>query len=262
MLDGRFVRDPSMPLLREELAKPRGEPGLVEPLFGDGDHGVVKRRLIRTRLNAVQAQERVRCGDRCSLVSVEERLVLRNVKCVRGGDVEHIAATIPIRVLRGGERRLNESFISHAAQPSEAPDRFSVQFREHLAADKLPFHGGLFSELAKEPFVFREDLLADDPCLLGIGVTDGRLFAERFSCGQTPNEFRYCVLLGRRKRFDLLDDFGGAHAAKIKARRAMARSAALATATFTRRSQKNTGPAAEWPPTPLFPPEQSDKCAG
>ena len=72
----------------EKLAKPRRQPSLIEPLFGDGNHGVVERIGSRFCFDPVQFEKGERRGDRGSLISIDERLRLRDVKGIRGSDPE------------------------------------------------------------------------------------------------------------------------------------------------------------------------------
>jgi len=62
-------------------AKQRGEIGLLEALFGDTDHGVVKLGVGEGRgTHAIQFKE-VECGrDGGALVAVDERLVFRQMR--------------------------------------------------------------------------------------------------------------------------------------------------------------------------------------
>jgi hypothetical protein len=78
-----------------------GKTGLVEPLLGNGDHGVVNLAAIEIiRIDAVQFQKRQGCAHGRAFVAVDERLILSDVKSVRRRDGGQIALALEMRRLR------------------------------------------------------------------------------------------------------------------------------------------------------------------
>jgi len=78
-------------------AKHHGKPHLVEALFSNTDHGVVKLGTIETiRIEAIELQKREGRAHRRALVAIEEWLILGDVKCIRRGDIGQVALSVEI----------------------------------------------------------------------------------------------------------------------------------------------------------------------
>jgi hypothetical protein len=74
--------------LNRRASKYFSEAGLVEPLFGDGDHGVVEAIVCRQRGYSVCTQKKQGCTNPRAFVSIQKSLCLRQVKSVGGCNVK------------------------------------------------------------------------------------------------------------------------------------------------------------------------------
>ncbi|HEY4301284.1 MAG TPA: hypothetical protein VGM73_10445 [Candidatus Didemnitutus sp.] len=79
-------------LFLQATTKNCGHPGLVDPFLRDSDHGVVKLVAVEdTWIDAVDFKKDQRGAHRRPFVSIDERLILGDVKSVRRRDVSQVA---------------------------------------------------------------------------------------------------------------------------------------------------------------------------
>ena len=98
------------------------QPGLVEPLLRDGDHGVVEFRAVQfLHVDSVtfkKGEGRAHCR---ALVAVEEWLVLGDMKRIGGGDRSRVALAVVVSGFRLHQRRVQQAGLT---EPIKTPVPF------------------------------------------------------------------------------------------------------------------------------------------
>lgn len=109
--------DPSILPWRKVSAEYFRESGLVEPLLGDGDHGVVEFCSVETGgIDRVQFEKDEGRTHRGAFVVVDERLVLRGMKSIGRRAGRKISLPIIKRRLWLHQRRVQHAGITQAIE--------------------------------------------------------------------------------------------------------------------------------------------------
>jgi hypothetical protein len=105
----------------EVLVEDFRQPGLVEALFGDTDHGLVEfiNRLVRC--DPILG-EKIQCTEESgALVAIDVWLVLRDMERIGCGDSIQVGLPVEIFLHRLGEGRFEGIFIPNTVCASESP---------------------------------------------------------------------------------------------------------------------------------------------
>jgi hypothetical protein len=143
------------------LAKKRGQAGLVEFVFRDRDHGVVKALLNRGRSmgrDVVELEKQQRATDPHTFVAIKKALRLREVESVAGGDIKHVTTRVKMRIPRRGQRRFEQSGFTESGCPAVTAEGFSVKIENFRSFEEVKHCEKLLGEFAQQRVVFGEYL--------------------------------------------------------------------------------------------------------
>ena len=121
-----------------ELLEKRGQAGLVEPTLGDRDHGVVEEAARIGHEPAVDVEEDQGGIEGRPLVTIDEGLILRDVKGIRGRHVKEIWME---EISGKGRRRSRDSRIerrrvTETVRPAEKAKLIGVKGKHFFSLEE------------------------------------------------------------------------------------------------------------------------------